>query len=176
MATAQAVPGRVPVSVFWQRFGAFVIDFVILWAASWLVMLAINGGVYWWRRFSGVGVSGAPFDGAFEGTTQMILEAVVELATNLPYYVGLHLRYGATLGKMAFGLQLVDYDTRGPISLRQAWGRIAAYLLSWLVLGCGFLMALFQRERRALHDVITGTIVLKRRKLAPLHPPEIQSS
>jgi len=69
-------------------------------------------------------------------------------------------RAQATLGKMALGLQVADVHGQ-PIGFVRAAARFLAKLLSLLVLGVGFLMALFNDRHRALHDVLTGTVVAK---------------
>ena len=66
---------------------------------------------------------------------------------------------GRTIGMALFGLRVVMADGRD-ISRWRALGRTAALPLSFLFLGLGFLMALFQHERRALHDLIAGTCVV----------------
>jgi uncharacterized RDD family membrane protein YckC len=66
---------------------------------------------------------------------------------------------GKTLGMALLGVQVVAADgTRaGP---RRAVIRTLAFPLSFLLLGLGFTGILFQRHRRALHDMIAGTEVV----------------
>jgi uncharacterized RDD family membrane protein YckC len=66
---------------------------------------------------------------------------------------------GKTPGMALFGLQVVT-AAGGPISARQAALRTLALPLSGLVLGLGFLGIVFQRERRALHDLLVDTAVV----------------
>jgi uncharacterized RDD family membrane protein YckC len=66
---------------------------------------------------------------------------------------------GKSLGMALFGLQVVTSEG-APIDPRQAALRTVALPLSFLVLGLGFLGIFFQRERRALHDLIVGTAVV----------------
>jgi uncharacterized RDD family membrane protein YckC len=66
---------------------------------------------------------------------------------------------GNTLGMAVFGIRVVTKDGR-EISRWQALERTAALPLSFLFLGLGFVISLFQRERRALHDLIAGTCVV----------------
>jgi uncharacterized RDD family membrane protein YckC len=58
-----------------------------------------------------------------------------------------------------FGLQVVT-SQGGPISSRQAVLRSLALPLSFVLLGLGFLGIVFQRERRALHDLMVDTAVV----------------
>ncbi len=62
---------------------------------------------------------------------------------------------GQTLGMRAWRVQV-----RGPagaLGWREAWLRCAAALLSWLVLGLGFLWSLVDRDGLAWHDRLSGT-------------------
>ncbi len=45
----------------------------------------------------------------------------------------------------------------GPLTTRQALMRYGASLLSWLLLGGGYLWALIDRDRQFLHDRLAGT-------------------
>jgi uncharacterized RDD family membrane protein YckC len=66
---------------------------------------------------------------------------------------------GRTIGMALFGLQVVN--TQGTlIGPRQAILRTLFLPLSIALLGLGFLGILFQRERRALHDLVAGTVVV----------------
>ena len=67
---------------------------------------------------------------------------------------------GQTLGKMAAGIRVVGVEhVRVPVG--SAVLRTAAYVLSALPAGLGFLPGFFGRERRALHDYLAGTRVVK---------------
>ncbi len=65
-----------------------------------------------------------------------------------------------TFGKMALGIQVTD--TKGKqIGFARALGRVFAKFLSLFLFGVGFLMAAFGKENRALHDLLTSTMVQK---------------
>ena len=66
---------------------------------------------------------------------------------------------GKTLGMALLGVRVVAADgtLAGP---RRAVIRTLAFPLSFLLLGLGFTGILFQRDRRALHDMIAGTAVV----------------
>ncbi|MGP8105406.1 MAG: RDD family protein [Desulfobaccales bacterium] len=70
----------------------------------------------------------------------------------------------ATLGKMALGLKVTDLQGE-PISFGKATGRFFGKFVSGLILCIGFMMAGWTRKRQALHDLMAGTLVVKRRSL-----------
>jgi uncharacterized RDD family membrane protein YckC/S1-C subfamily serine protease len=68
-------------------------------------------------------------------------------------------KWGATLGKRMAGLRVLRPDGR-TLSLPAALARGAGKLVSGALLGLGFVIALFDRRRRTLHDRIAGTVVV----------------
>ena len=67
----------------------------------------------------------------------------------------------ATFGKQICGLAVTDTHGRR-ISFGRAVGRYLAKILSALLLCIGFLMVAFTHRKRGLHDVIAGTLVVRR--------------
>jgi uncharacterized RDD family membrane protein YckC len=71
---------------------------------------------------------------------------------------------GQSIGKMAAGTRVIaaDSEIASPgVPLGQAVVRAAAYAVSLLPAGLGFLPALFGSDRRALHDRLAQTRVVK---------------
>lgn len=69
---------------------------------------------------------------------------------------------GQTIGKMAAGLKVVPAEGAAPrVPLGHAVLRAAAYLVSALPAGLGFVPALLGDERRAIHDRLAATRVVK---------------
>jgi uncharacterized RDD family membrane protein YckC len=66
---------------------------------------------------------------------------------------------GRTPGKGIVGLRVVRADG-STLSGRRAFWRTLALPLSVLPLGLGFVGIIVQREHRALHDLIAGTVVV----------------
>ena len=69
-------------------------------------------------------------------------------------------RLGATPGKMALGLKVVRPDG-GPITAGRAAGRYFAKMISGMILMIGYIIAGFDSQKRALHDMICDTRVIK---------------
>ncbi|MBC7901091.1 MAG: RDD family protein [Saprospiraceae bacterium] len=67
---------------------------------------------------------------------------------------------GQTMGKMLTGLRIVGIDGRSgsmaKIALRQTLG----YFLTAATFGLGFFISVFGRKGRALHDYLSGTVVI----------------
>jgi uncharacterized RDD family membrane protein YckC len=69
-------------------------------------------------------------------------------------------RYSATPGKMAVGLKLVRSDG-SPLSTGRIIGRYFSEWLSSIILFIGYIIAAFDEEKRALHDRICDTRVIR---------------
>ncbi len=79
---------------------------------------------------------------------------------------------GATPGKWAVGLRIVDYRQRCPIGPSRALLRLAAYCVSSMTFEWGHLVMLIRHDRRTLHDILAGTRVVRKTKNAIRVIPE----
>ena len=91
-----------------------------------------------------------------------LLGYLAMLALTFAYHVWFLSQKGATPGKMALGLRVVTADGQ-KISVARAIGRYFALLLSGFTFYIGFIIAGFDSEKRALHDHICGTRVIRSR-------------
>jgi uncharacterized RDD family membrane protein YckC len=71
---------------------------------------------------------------------------------------------GQTVGMMICGLRLVRPDGRDASAGRVILRNTVGYLLTALTLGVGFLIAAVTPSHRALHDYVSGTMVVYGRK------------
>jgi uncharacterized RDD family membrane protein YckC len=68
----------------------------------------------------------------------------------------------ATVGKSLMSLRVTDLEGQ-PLSFGHATGRFFAKIISGMIpFGIGYIMAGFTAKKQALHDMIAGTLVLKR--------------
>lgn len=74
--------------------------------------------------------------------------------------VGIGLR-GRTLGMKIFSLEVIDIEANEYPTFHQSAVRAAVFLLGLPLLGIGFLPAFFNEERRAAHDLVSGTILVR---------------
>jgi uncharacterized RDD family membrane protein YckC len=79
------------------------------------------------------------------------------------FFCGFWLHGGQTLGMRAWRIKVVRTDGQ-PLTLWTALLRWLTAILSWTVLGGGFLWSLVDRERLTWHDRLSGTrlILLKK--------------
>ena len=146
--------GGVHYAGFWIRFLARVIDAVILFIIRLPFSLIFGlGGMV--GGFSGRPGVLAPMLGAMFGAS-FLLQLVISVAYEV-YFVTTR---GATPGKMALGLKIVQADG-SPIPVNLAIGRFFASWASAIIFMIGYIMAGFDQQKRALHDRICDTRVIK---------------
>lgn len=68
---------------------------------------------------------------------------------------------GRSFGMRLFSLELVDVEENAYPTLHQAAVSSSVYLLSMALAGVGFLPIFFNEERRAAHDILSGTILVR---------------
>jgi uncharacterized RDD family membrane protein YckC len=68
---------------------------------------------------------------------------------------------GATPGKMAIGLRIVDATTLGPLTWKQCFLRFFGYFPSFFILMIGFFWIRFHKRHQGWHDLLANTLVVK---------------
>jgi uncharacterized RDD family membrane protein YckC len=129
------------------RAGAKLIDSIIIWAIQGTLSLII-GALLVRTRSTSAAVGG------------QVLIVFAQLLVGASYTCWFLVKFGATPGKMACRLKVVMPDG-GPISFGRSLGRYFADMLSGMILGIGYVMAAFDEEKRALHDRICDTRVVR---------------
>ena len=147
-------------SGFWIRAVADFIDSLILDCVSGLFLLMLLGAVYWIKVLmqASASLAGISFFELFDPFVLQILFVVIRGGLSLVYYTYATFRFGTTLGKRPFRVYVVSQDSVNAVSFNQSMIRCLGYFVSYLPMGAGFLMAAFQPEKRALHDLIAGTV------------------
>jgi uncharacterized RDD family membrane protein YckC len=144
---------------FWIRFVAYMIDAIILAVAMGIVQFAILGSFISFPRFD----SGTRPELMLAPMLGMLgLLSVVSIGISCTYESFFVYKYGATPGKMALSLKVVR-PNGGPIDLGRAVGRYFGKMLSGIILYIGYIMAGFDSEKKALHDMICDTRVIRTR-------------
>ena len=129
---------------FSMRFGAGLFDVIIGGFATSILLspLMLTGGT--WLSVSGVL--------AFAAALAIVL--FVYLTLTVGYY-------GRTFGMSLFSLEMIDAEENAYPTLHQAAVSASVYLLSMAMGGIGFIPVLFNEERRAAHDLLSGTILIR---------------
>ncbi len=118
---------------FWLRAGAYMIDGILVAIASVILNLILPASV--------------------SVVARLLLSA--GYFTLMPVHV-----QGRTLGKMAAGVAIVR-DDGSPLTYGRAFARWLGYLVSGITLCLGFVCAAFTPRKRALHDYIADTRVVR---------------
>lgn len=129
---------------FAMRFNAGLFDFIIGSFASLLLLspFMILGGSW----FSIAGLF------AFLATCAIVMFIYLTLSIGL---------YGRTFGMRLFSLEIVDIENEDYPTFHQAAVSAAVYLLTLALGGIGFLSMPFNEDKRAVHDLVSGTIIVK---------------
>jgi len=146
---------------FWIRAGAYLIDQIALFLVRLPFEIAMRAYVFWETFHLASGPSPQPFWQSRGVLVAYGLYFIILLAISLSYFVFFVGRYGATPGKMALKLRIVRSDL-SKVSYLRALGRYFAQGLSGMLLYIGYIMAGFDSEKRALHDYLCDTRVIKR--------------
>jgi uncharacterized RDD family membrane protein YckC len=150
-------------SPWWRRVVAEVIDVAIV-AVIANVLLVIVGEHPWWIM-----------DHAHAMSRDTVLNGMSFVLAGLLYYPALMRRTdGRTLGKMALGIQVVRTDGHAMSMVRAVWREIAlksvllgllgavplvGLIVSQVYFWADGLWPLWDRENRALHDMLARTRV-----------------
>ncbi|HTL11176.1 MAG TPA: RDD family protein [Bdellovibrionota bacterium] len=156
MLMSGAPTGGLKPAGFWIRALASLIDGLLLTLASYAIEILILGAIYLVRRMGGAGDQGGFFEDAFSPITWQALNGSLYAGLAMAYYTIGHLRWGTTLGKYPFRIKVVTLDGK-PLTALWSGIRTVAYVPSYLLFATGFLMAGLNPDRRALHELLSGT-------------------
>lgn len=127
-----------------MRFNAGLFDMIIGVFASLIILspFILSGGT--WISLSGF----------FAITASIAIVTFLYLTISIAFF-------GRTFGMRLFSLELVDVEENAYPTMHQAAVSSAVFLLSLAFAGIGFLPIFFNEERRAAHDILSGTILLR---------------
>jgi len=129
---------------FSMRFGAGLFDMIIAGFATMLLLSPLAFTNSNWFTAAGL----------LTCAGGLALVSFLYMTTCLGFF-------GKTMGMRLFSLELVDAIENEYPTLKQAAVNSSVFLLSLAFCGAGFLTAFFNEERRALHDLLSGTILVR---------------
>ena len=143
------VIGAMDYAGFWTRFAAIAIDGFIMWILNLIIFIPIG--------FLMPTSAENPFAIISFLPVLMLFQYAVPAAYDT-WFVG---KYAATPGKMVCKLKVIVADG-SRLSYARAFGRHLAKWLSSMILLIGYIMAAFDDEKRALHDRVCETRVIRK--------------
>ncbi len=149
---AVSTAGTVVYAGFWARFGASLLDGLIIGAVSFVINFVV--GIV--AAFSG--------NGPTSSILKMISQVVswVVFAIELVYFIYFIGAKGQTLGKMALKIKVVKVGTNeAPGYLKAFLREVVGKFISSFVFLLGFLWMLWDKNKQTWHDKIAGTVVIK---------------
>ncbi|MBP9792221.1 MAG: RDD family protein [Rickettsiales bacterium] len=72
------------------------------------------------------------------------------------------IKYNSTPGKLILSLQIADSNSLQKPSKFKLILRMISCTVSVIPLGIGFITAIFNKENRAWHDLLSGTVIIKK--------------
>jgi uncharacterized RDD family membrane protein YckC len=134
---------------FWRRAAAALIDILILGIFITLIIIVLGKA---WQ---------ASYGDSYESESGMYwLLFLAPVVITWVYAIGFESDEGATLGKKALGIKVCCLDGSQPGIMRLT-ARWLLHALSAVILGIGFLMPLWTKKKQTLHDMLSGTLVVK---------------
>ena len=150
---------------FWIRFFASFLDTIFLALPVGIVIYFLSDGN--WFDFS---IYQQNLQYALSGNAQKALssqpqvslkwELLFEVAVIVVTLIFWRKNKGATPGKKFVNIKIVDAKTLHDIDTKQAITRSLGYIASILILMIGFLMVGLRKDKRGLHDLLAGTLVI----------------
>ena len=151
---SEAVP-EIRYGGFFRRLGAFILDFLTI-----LLLSALMGVMAYIGYKVGLAAHGR-FVSWDNATPLMVFLTVGWMVLTTTYFVMFHGMNGKTIGKWLFGLRVVGWAQQ-PISCRRALLRWIGMLgLGCATIGLSLLWILWSGEKRAWHDFLAHTWVIR---------------
>lgn len=142
-----------PKAGFWIRFLAFLIDYALLNFAGAILAYGVYGVVGLGSLFSG---------GFTEEMMYLALGVILPMLVviNIAYYTIFVGWRGQTPGKILLRLKIIP-EKGEEMTYGRAFLRWVGYIISTILLGFGYLMIAFTRQKQGLHDKIASTLVVR---------------
>ena len=155
-SSSKAGPKVTSPAGFWVRFAAVVIDSLIL-----MLLSNVVGQILGKLGFPG-NIVELPKDPKELIVFQSIFGLIISAFISFFYFGWFYSNKGGSPGKLIFSLKVVDNETREYIGYWRAFLReYFCKIISTIILFIGFIMAGLRSDKRALHDMITGTQVVQ---------------
>nr|WP_233414412.1 RDD family protein [Anoxybacillus caldiproteolyticus] len=129
---------------FWMRFWAYLLDLLVVGSINRLI-------VYPLFRF---------FDLSVDQTSMFAPITITTTVVFYAYFVLMTKYFQQTLGKMVFGLKVIDINHQSLTWSTVLFREVVGKFISKTILFIGFLFVAFSEKKKGLHDQIADTIVV----------------
>jgi uncharacterized RDD family membrane protein YckC len=154
---------------FWIRFIAWIIDGFILGIITtffWVVVISVSAAIGFGAAAS-VSTDGTLTDqqAAVLGVGFLLaftFLGVLTLCITVLYFVLLWVKRGATIGQSVLGLRVARERDGGPIGWGSAIIRYIMLMIGFWIFYLGVIWVAFEPRKRGWHDIVAGTLVVKR--------------
>lgn len=130
---------------FWIRTAATLIDTVLLMIITLPILSVIYGGGYFMS------------EAFISGFWDVVLSYIFPAIATILFWI----YRGATPGKMAFKISIVDARNGGKPSTGQLIGRYFGYYVSILTLMIGYIWVGIDKKKQGFHDKLSKTVVVR---------------
>lgn len=150
---------------FWLRFIASFVDTIVLALPVGAVIYFLSDGNWfdfsqYQQNMQAAMAGNAQLALTNSPTTSMKWELLFEFAVLVVTVIFWRRWRGATPGKHFVHIKIVDAKTFEDIDNKQAITRSIGYIVSTIPFLLGFIMVAFRKDKRALHDLLAGTVVI----------------
>ncbi len=133
---------------FWIRVVAYIVDSILLWIVSGVLM-----------GLAGVNMLAMDPESAAAASAAGGIMGLVVIVLNLGYFIAFEAsKLQATPGKLVVGVRVSDAAGQR-IGIGRSIGRTLSKIVSSLILLIGFIMVAFTDQKRGLHDMMAGSLV-----------------
>ncbi len=151
-------------SGFWIRFFASFLDTLFLAFPIGIVIYFLSDGNWFdfaqYQHNLMMAMSGNAHALDSQPKTSLKWEFLFEMSVLIITMLFWKRWKGATPGKKFVHIKIVDAKTFKDIDNKQAITRSLGYIPSTFLLGIGFFMVAFRKDKRSLHDLLAGTSVI----------------
>ncbi|GMQ77102.1 MAG: hypothetical protein BMS9Abin01_2414 [Gammaproteobacteria bacterium] len=146
-----------PNAGFWVRLSALMVDgFILGLIQIGFIYLPVMAYLY----NTGIFTAPDPLMALMAVAPILTLAQTAVLILYVGYFVALTAgKDQGTYGKRSMGIYVRKRDG-GRVWIGHSLVRFVGYIISWIPLGLGYLMAAFHKNKLALHDLIAGTEVV----------------
>lgn len=136
---------------FWVRLAAYLLDLVLVGVIHLGVRLTLALS---FTVFQGENLLDLTF------LFQYSIKDALLYAAGAAYFILCTYFLGTTAGKRAFNLRVISADGERPSFFDVLYRETVGRFLAGFVLGIGYIMAGFTREKKGLHDILADTRVV----------------